>query len=118
MRSWFIAVGAVGVFASLFGVTSGGCDGECEFSVVKQSDGCGAACASLVREDQPDVAICASDDCLEATHACEVGFSCMALGKPVCLPTCETDDDCEFGLSCVPEESALTGDAVKVCFYP
>lgn len=93
-----------------------GCEGECEFAIIPKNQTCGASCATLDRADIDEGVICAENDCSLETP-CQSGFVCVAVGKAVCLPACDGDDDCDGGLVCVEQADAVTGDATKSCFF-
>lgn len=100
----------------LLGVAA--CGGECEFVVTPRVEGCDGACATIDSEEIPEASICAAFDCILPDQGCADGFRCVALSGAVCLPACDDDDDCPFGLSCEVRPDAVTNDSVGVCFYP
>ncbi len=110
---------AAAVVVSLAGVlgSGAGCEGTCEFAIIPKNETCSASCATLNRQDILEGVICAQPDCsLDAP--CEAGFTCVAVGKPVCLPACETvDETCEGGLVCSELDDAVTGDVTTACFF-
>ncbi|MBL8744143.1 MAG: hypothetical protein JNK04_23710, partial [Myxococcales bacterium] len=88
-------------------IVGSGC-GECEFSIIPKSETCSAGCATLNRADIAEGVICADYDCT-ADEPCASGFQCVSVGKPVCLPSCDDDSDCEDGLVCTDQIDGVSG---------
>ncbi len=99
-------------------VLGSACGGDCEFALIASTEECPASCATFTSVDTPEALLCTPYDCTSPDNACENNSRCVVIGSPVCLPVCNEDDDCAFGLACVDQPDAVTGDDVGTCFFP
>lgn len=99
-------------------VLGSACAGDCEFALIASTEECPGSCATFTSVDNPEAFLCAAYDCTSPDSACDNNLRCVTIGEPVCLPLCNDDDDCAFGLSCEENPDAITGDDVKTCFFP
>jgi hypothetical protein len=98
------------------GIAPLGCNSECEFAIIPKTESCPTGCSTINRQDIAEGFICADYDC-STENPCAMGFQCVAVGKPVCLPSCEEDTDCEDGLVCTNQIDGIGAGDTKACFF-